>query len=138
MSKFLHPLDAGLLEIGQPVSGLAFPPDDWQVIQRWGYGYALQHQNGLRAIVDCSMKDDERWWVHVSVSRASRTPSHEDMALAKRAFLGERYAYSVWPPSEVYVNIHAHCLHLWALVDDANGAALPEFSAVVPGVGVSV
>lgn len=56
----------------------------------------------------------------------------------KQDFLGNRYAYSVWPSSEVYVNIHAYCLHLWALVDKENGMVLPEFSSVVPGVGVSV
>jgi len=134
----LHPLDAGLAEIGAQASGLSFPPSRWAIIKEWGLGYALQHQNGLRAIIDCSQKKDDRWWVHVSISRAKATPTHDDMSLAKRDFLGNRYAYAVFPPAEVYVDIHIHCLHLWALVDASDGRVLPEFSEVIPGFGRSV
>ena len=135
----LHPLDAGLIEIGAPISGLSFPPSGgWRITRPWGLGYALQHPNGLRVIIDCSQKDDDRWWVHISVSFAKRTPGHADMAMVKRDFLGDRYAYAVWPPREEYVNIHPHCLHLWALIDDGNGRALPEFSGEVPGIGKSI
>lgn len=134
----LHPLDGALVEIGAPQSGLTFPPNGWRIVGRWGYGYTLQNGSGLRAIIDCAMKEDGQFWVHVSVSRASRTPSHEDMAAVKRDFLGDRYAYSVWPPAEKYVNIHAHCLHLWARADVCNGRVLPEFSSVLEEVGRSI
>lgn len=61
------------------------------------------------------------------------------MALVKDAFIGpDRYAYSVWVPRDRHVNIHRHCLHLWALMTDDEGRVLPEFSAVVDGVGLSV
>lgn len=138
MQSELHPLDAGLMEIKAPLSGLDFPPKGWRILQPWGFGYALQHREGLRAIIDCSQKEDDRWWVHISLSRASRTPTHEDMVQAKRDFLGDRYAYAVYPPTERYVNIHQHCLHLWALVDSKDGKVLPEFSAQVAGVGLSI
>lgn len=137
METYIHPLDAGLLEIGQPVSGLAFPPAGWHVIGDWGAGYALGNHDGLRLIIDCSQKDDDRWWIHISVSRAKRTPSHEDMAAAKRAFLGDRYAYAVYPPRAQYVNIHPNCLHLWSLIDDRDGRILPEFSAEL-NIGLSI
>lgn len=134
----LHPLDAGLLEIGAVKSGLSFPPRGWFVTGMWGCGYILRHRSGLVAIIDCSQKEDDRWWVHVSVSRAKSIPTHDDMALAKTDFLGDRYAYSVWPSRERYVNIHPNCLHLWALVDKEDGRVLPEFSDVLPGVGMSI
>lgn len=133
----LHPLDAGLLEYGQPVSGLAFPPCGWRFIGRWGDGYSLDNYSGLRMLIDCSMKSDGKWWVHVSVSRKDRAPSHADMCSVKDAFLGVRYAYSVWPPPEKYVNIHPNCLHLWACCE-GTGRALPEFSETVDGVGLSI
>jgi hypothetical protein len=136
--KSLHPLDAGLLEIGAPVSGLEFPPRGWEIIQEWGLGYALRHSNGLLVLIDCSQKDDDKWWVHVSFSRAKWDPTHADTCQVKREFLGDRYAYSVHPPEENYVNIHTHCLHLWALVDVGNGKVLPEFSDVLAGVGRSI
>ncbi len=110
-------------------------PRGWRVLHPWGNGLALQHGD-LKVIIDCSPKKDGECWLHVSASRVNRTPSHEDMALIKTAFLGERYAYSVWPPSEKYVNIHKHCLHLWARLDGA--AVLPEFSDVIEGIGLSV
>lgn len=129
----LHPLDAGLLERGEPCSGLPFPPNGWSLVREWGLGYALESKNGLRVIIDCAMKSDNRWWVHVSVSHSRATPTHDEMARVKRDFLGDRYAYAVYPPLERYVNIHHHCLHLWALAE-GNGAVLPEFSGEVCGV----
>ena len=134
----LHPLDAGLMEVKAAPSGLRVPPVGWRITLPWGFGYALQNGNGLRVLIDCSQKEDDRWWVHVSVSRATRTPTHEDMALVKRDFIGDRYAYSIWPPTDKYVNIHAHCLHLWAMVDAADGKILPEFSEFLPVVGRSI
>jgi hypothetical protein len=136
--KTLHPLDAGLMEIGAPVSGLQFPPDGWRVIQEWGNGYALGHVNGLRVMVDVGLKDDNRWWLHVSFSRKAWTPSHDDTCQVKRDFIGDRYAYIVHPPAEKYVNIHQHCLHLWALVSADQGRVLPEFSDFLEGIGRSI
>lgn len=111
-------------------------PKDWAVLQQWGEGFACQSGADLRAIIDCTVKEDGRWWLHLSVSRRKWTPTHEDMAAAKKAFLGDRYAYAVWPPESRYVNIHHHCLHLWARFDGV--AALPEFSEIVAGIGRSI
>lgn len=115
-------------------------PAGWEVIREWGYGFALlQKSGGLRVIVDCEVKEDGRQWLHVSASRSKWTPTHDDMALVKRDFIGaDRYAYSVFSPEEMHVNIHSHCLHLWALLDSEDGKVLPEFSAIVDGVGRSI
>lgn len=110
-------------------------PKGWEVIQGWGDGYALSC-GGLRALIDCSVKADGIWWLHLSVSRKSWTPTHEDMAKCKKDFLGDRYAYAVWPPAERYVNIHPHCLHLWARFDGKS--ILPDFDEVIPGIGRSI
>lgn len=134
----MNPLDAGLLEVGLPPSGLSFPPAGWRILQPWGSGFALDNYSGLRVLVDCSMKSDGHWWVHVSASRKDWTPNHADMLAVKRVFLGDRYAYAVWPPESEYVNIHKHCLHLWSRVDAVNGKVLPEFSDVLEGIGKSI
>ena len=107
-------------------------PRGWQILQPWGNGFALM-RGGLRVIVDCSEKADGHCWLHLSVSRAKEMPSHADMAIAKEAFLGDRYAYSVFPPKDKYVNIHMFCLHLWARIDGE--AVLPEFSEVIEEIG---
>lgn len=115
-------------------------PKGWEVIKQWGDGFAVrQISGGLRVIVDCETKEDGREWLHVSASREKWNPTHEDMALVKRDFIGEdRYAYSVWAPSHNHVNIHPYCLHLWALMDSPDGKVLPEFSAIVDGFGRSI
>jgi len=115
-------------------------PKGWEVITRWGDGYACrQIGGGLRILVDCEIKADGSPWLHVSVSRKTYTPTHDDMALVKKDFIGEnRYAYSIWPPKSEYVNIMPYCLHLWARWDTPDGRVLPEFSAELEGIGKSV
>lgn len=110
-------------------------PKGWTVIQPWGEGYAVQ-RGSLRVIVDCEVKSDGNEWIHVSYSRKTYTPTHDDTVAVKEAFIGDRYAYAVLPPKERYVNIHPHCLHLWARLDGQ--PSLPEFSEILPGVGVSI
>ena len=115
-------------------------PDGWEVIQRWGDGHACrQKHGGLRVIIDCEVKADGLRWLHVSASRSGYTPTHNDMSFVKRDFIGgDLYAYSVWPPSDKHVNLHNYCLHLWACLDKENGKYLPEFSAVIDGIGASI
>ncbi len=112
-------------------------PRGFEFIKKWGDGWALrQKDGGLRVIVDCEIKEDGNEWVHVSYSRAKETPSHADTCRVKKAFLGDRYAYAVFPPASKYVNIHEYCLHLWARADGL--PVTPEFSAIIDGVGRSI
>lgn len=122
---------------GGEVFRVEYPPKDWRHIGWWGDGHTFAHKSGLRLIIDCEEKADGRKWLHISVSRKNWNPSHDDMCLVKRAFIGDRYAYAVYPPSENYVNIHTHCLHLWALAE-GDGRVLPEFSEILAGIGRSI
>src|SRR5262245_22498611 len=114
-----------------PLVGVA--PPGWRQVSRWGDGWTYTQKNGgLRVIIDAEIKADGNRWIHVSASRKDWAPSHADMAFVKESFIGrDRYAYSVWAPTGVHVNIHEHCLHLWALMDDQDGRVLPEFSAIL-------
>lgn len=114
-------------------------PDGWEVIHKWGEGYALRDRTGeLRVLIDCEEKSDGQQWIHVSASRKKWAPSHADMCRVKKDFIGcDRYAYSIWPPVDRYVNIHPYCLHLWARIEGV-GQVLPEFSAVIEGFGRSI
>ena len=113
-------------------------PNGWRIIQQWGNGFAIRQIDGaLRLIVDCEYKRDGRAWVHVSVSRKNQIPSHQDMCLVKDAFIGDRYAYAVFPPRDKYVNIHHNCLHLWAIAE-GDSQVLPEFSEELESIGRSI
>lgn len=68
---------------------------------------------GLSAICDTLTIDGKRW-LHVSVSRRSRTPSFEDLDRARIAFVGDDVpTYHVFPKANEHRNLHPFCLHLW-------------------------
>jgi hypothetical protein len=106
-------------------------PASWYETARSDRGVTVyvNAQRSLKVILSCSIEDDGRAWLHMSVShRTKRTPTHGEVRICKEAFLGDRYAYSVPPPRKMYVNIN-EVLHLFALLDENAGPALPEFSA---------
>jgi len=53
-------------------------------------------------------------WDHVSVSRADKTPSWDEMCFMKDLFFREdETVIQFHPAKENYVNFHAFCLHMW-------------------------
>jgi hypothetical protein len=53
-------------------------------------------------------------WDHVSVSRADRTPTWEEMEQVKRLFFKDHeIAYQLHVNTKDHVNIHNNCLHIW-------------------------
>jgi len=105
-------------------------PQDFEFLEKRGDGWMLrQRYGGLYVVIDCSVKKDGQEWIHVSYSRKKETPNHSDTIRVKEAFLKDYYAYAVFPTAETYINIHPHCLHLWARADGT--AVLPEFSEIL-------
>ncbi|HET9948786.1 MAG TPA: hypothetical protein VFQ22_07680 [Longimicrobiales bacterium] len=103
----------------------------WQLIDvdPDGLGAAWQHLRlGLRVIESVLPYGDEgQLWHHVSVSRASRLPSWNDLKQVRADFIGEtRECYQVFPARERWVNDAPHVLHLWCSVDRPGGV-LPDF-----------
>ena len=80
---------------------------------------------GLVVIGTAEVEADGKRWLHVSVSRRSRMPTYEDLALVKRLFIGPaRKAIQVFPPEAEHVNVHPYALHLWCCLD---ADPLPDF-----------
>lgn len=53
-------------------------------------------------------------WDHVSVSRADRCPTWEEMEFVRRlVFLDHAVAMQLHVPPTDHINIHNHCLHMW-------------------------
>ncbi len=72
------------------------------------------------------------WW-HLSVSRANRVPTWDELMQAKEVFLGlEAHAVQVLPPRSQHVNIMPHCLHLFSRMDGT--PSLPDFRQVGGGL----
>jgi hypothetical protein len=78
-------------------------------------------------------------WMHASVVKwegkrggKQLMPDYEDLVLLHRAIFGRRrFAYQVFAPIAVHVNIHPMALHLWGRSDGVN--MLPDF-----GIGGSI
>lgn len=124
-------------DVGRAVPGWQAPYEreltpDWKEVPNWrddhgGTGYT-NAQRRLKAILSCSVESDGRAWLHLSVSHfAKRTPTYGEMRTCKELFLGDRYAYAVYPPKKMHVNL-AEVLHLFALLDEKAAPPLPEFS----------
>jgi hypothetical protein len=53
-------------------------------------------------------------WDHVSVSRADRCPTWEEMEHVKRRFFQEdEVAFQLHLPPKDHINCHPRCLHIW-------------------------
>lgn len=87
------------------------------------YGaFAIELRRNTWAIV-VAADGDESGWEHVSAhvryvngkgKQVLRTPTWEEMCQVKDWFWEpEEAVVQFHPPQSEYVNLHAHCLHLW-------------------------
>ncbi len=101
-------------------------PAAWKRTSVGGDGATYARRDGLRVIVTASTELDRKVWLHVSLSRADRLPSYDDMKAVKDVFVGrEATACQVFAPASKHVNIMPHCLHLWSCLD---GDVTPDFT----------
>lgn len=101
-------------------------PRLWTRVEHGDDGEAWRAAD-LLVIWSIACEDDDRLWLHVSVSRSNRLPSYSDMTRIKALFVGdERAAYTVMPAASKHVNIHPNCLHLWAVAEGEE--PMPDFS----------
>ncbi len=53
-------------------------------------------------------------WEHLSVSFENRTPTWDEMCFIKELFFDpEDLCIQMHPRQSQYINMHAHCLHIW-------------------------
>lgn len=81
------------------------------------YGrFWLRSDQGVPLLVLVGPGSDEIPWEHVSVSipRAKRCPTWEEMCWIKSLFFRDDEVCVQYHPSAAeYVNVHPYCLHLW-------------------------
>ena len=89
------------------------------------------HRGSIQVLWSMRRELDGEVWIHVSLcgrtgAKAFFLPSYEDVQRVKHDFLGENWAYQVFPDERHYVNQHPSVLHLWARMDGS--PALPDFT----------
>lgn len=91
----------------------------------------IESPYGLRVMLGGQTEEDGKKWLHLSVSRANRVPSYDDLTKVKRMFFGEEAkAIFIFAPESEHINIHPFVLHLWHCLD---GDTLPDFRKEAPG-----
>jgi hypothetical protein len=105
----------------------------WIITQAGIDGDAWQRGH-VKVIWSLAIEQDDQPWLHVSVSREHTPaepvilPSYFDMKRAKALVIGtDRFAYSVWAPTDEHVNINPGVLHLFAPMGET-GPSLPDFT----------
>ena len=112
-------------------------PWGWRPDRQGVDGARYLYRDGLSVIVSGAVRSDGNRWLHVSCARRDRLPTWAELRTVKDVFIGrDVYAAQILPPTECYVNINPHVLHLFAPVD--HPWPLPEMSGLVPGVGRSL
>ncbi len=103
-------------------------PDYWEIANVTQDGVqCISERFGLIAILSGCKEDDDKLWLHLSLSTKRGIPNWEQMVKAKNIFLGEdALAVQVFPRKANYVNIHRFVLHLWECLD---ADPVPDFSS---------
>jgi len=102
-------------------------PGNWGYLQTSGFeGVAFIRNDGLRVFFSYEWRDDDdRQWLHVSMSRQHRLPKWKEVREVKNLFIGrDRKAVQILPPEAEYVNCHPNVLHLFCCL---NQEILPDF-----------
>jgi len=100
-------------------------PDGWNREEVLTDGARFGHKKeSVRVLVSGTREKDGKRWLHLSISRPNRTPTIDELREVKFAFIGDLKAMQIFPSRDEYVNLHQHCLHLFACLD---GDPLPDF-----------
>jgi len=117
-----------------------YGPDGWWFVlpsQRLELPDGSVTRSGARSlIVSCATLQDPdgpwREWVHASLAGHNELPTYDELTWMHRAVYRDGYAYQVFAPPAVHVNIHEFALHLHGRLDSER--AMPEFSDTVAAV----
>jgi hypothetical protein len=97
-------------------------PPTWREIEAGVPGLvarAFSSAFGVRVLVSVENRGNATGvWLHVSLSRASKLRSWDDVREVKDTFIGrDRCAIHMVPPEKHYVNVHPYTLHLFSRLD---------------------
>ena len=109
---------------------LARVPPSWNLVDKGADGAAFQ-RGTIQVVMTLAKYEDHQLWIHTSLcGRVSREkfylPTWEDVKRVKHDFIGNHWAYVVFPPENKYVNQNPYVLHLFARFDGES--ALPDFT----------
>lgn len=100
-------------------------PVNWLVKAIGDDGGMYKSRDGLAVIISCSIEQDGKPWIHLSVSRKKSIPTWVDLVHVKEIFLGkDALAIQILPARSEYINVHEFCLDLYQCLEDR---PIPDF-----------
>jgi len=104
-------------------------PKGFDLVERRADGYMIVGKvNNIKCsiIVSKGIEEDNREWLHVSISQKNRLPDYKAMKFLRGLFIPKDLdAYELFSKPSNHVNINKYCRHLWCCLD---GDVLPDFS----------
>lgn len=95
--------------------------DVWGPPTPWGpNGWTYVAKDRSVVVISCSpIPPDGTEWVHASISHPDTDPTYAELQHLHQAVWGDRdgFAFQVFVPRALHVNIHDHALHLWGRLD---------------------
>lgn len=80
----------------------------------------------ISLLVSIRKELDGKEWVHISIASPVRSPTWDDLILARDATVGrDKKAIQVLPPAKEHVDFHPLCFHLFHCIDED---PLPDFT----------
>ena len=56
---------------------------------------------------------------HISISAQNRMPTYKELKFCRYQLVDNKIPMAmVFPPAELFVNVHKNCLHLWEIKDN--------------------
>ncbi len=95
-----------------------FPSPVWMPPKEFGSdGWMLvTADRESSVIVSVGRFEDGHEWVHASIANLHTMPTYDDLQRLHRA-INSRWAFEVFAPPSVHVNLHQFARHLWARLD---------------------
>lgn len=102
----------------QPFAIMDKAPHGWKEVYS-PIGKAFRKEtSSLTVISSLDKMKDGILALHVSVSRAKKLPTWEDLKAVKNVFMGpEVDAFHIIPAVSDHLNLHNYTMHLWMVVD---------------------
>jgi len=74
---------------------------------------------GFTVMFTMEHHEDDRMFLHLSISRVDRYPSWDEIVLFRSLFFDDDDTiFQVIPKEGDYVNVHSNCFHLWKDLSD--------------------
>ena len=101
----------------QPFAIFDSPPKGWKELPTLPMGRAFSKEtSSLKVLSSLDEMEDGVLTLHVSVSRAKKLPTWEDLKAVKNVFMGmEVDAFHVIPAASDHINLHNYTMHLWTV-----------------------